>query len=84
MPGTQTVRSETVKDELLRSDAAYRSLYEEHQETKRRLASIKAQGLLSEADEIEIKRMKLHKLTLKDRMEAMFRERLHDAAATAT
>lgn len=62
-----------VKEQLLRSDDAFRSLYEEHQEYKRRLRDIRGKSLHSEEDEIEIKRIKLHKLALKDQMEAMLR-----------
>jgi len=65
-----------VKEELLRSDEAFRSLYEEHLEYKQRLDALRAKSLLSEEDEIEMKRIKLHKLALKDRMEAI----LHDHA----
>ena len=70
------------KEELIRTDAAFRSLYEEHQEYEQRLVDIRLNSLPSEEDEIEIKRIKLHKLSLKDRMAAMLRE--HDRAhATA-
>ena len=65
---------EPVKEELIRSDEAFRSLYEEHREYKEKLRAIRGKSLPSEEDEIEIKRIKLHKLALKDRMEAMLRE----------
>ena len=35
---------------------------------------MRTKSLPSEADEIEIKRIKIHKLSLKDRMEAMLLE----------
>jgi len=63
------------KEELIRTDDAFRTLYEEHQEYKKRLVSIRTKSLPSEQDEIEIKRIKIHKLSLKDRMEAMLRDR---------
>lgn len=69
------------KQELIQTDDAFRSLYEEHQEYKRRLASIRQRSLPSEQDEIEIKRIKIHKLSLKDQMEAMLRAR---SSGTAT
>ena len=56
------------KDELIRTDESFRSLYEEHQKYKLRLEAIREKSLPSEHDEIEIKRIKLHKLSLKDRM----------------
>lgn len=73
---------DTVKDDLVHSDAAFRSLWEEHQEYKRRLEEIKARSLPSEEDEVEMKRIKLHKLTLKDKMEAMAFDRLRTQPAS--
>ena len=70
-----------VKAELIQTDEAFRSLYEEHQEYKQRLAAIRLKSLPSQEDEIEIKRIKLHKLSLKDRMEAMVREHARAHAA---
>ncbi len=67
-------QTDPVMEELLRNDDAFRSLYEEHQEYKQRLAVIRLKSLPSQEDEIEIKRIKLHKLSLKDRMEARVRE----------
>lgn len=69
------------KEELIQNDEAFRSLYEEHQEYKQRLRAIRMKSLPSEEDEIEIKRIKIHKLSLKDRMEAML---LEHARAHAT
>ncbi len=70
-----------VKEELIRSDEAFRGLYEEHQEYKKKLHSIRVKSLPSEEDEIEIKRIKLHKLALKDRMEVMLHEHAKAHAA---
>ena len=73
-----------VKDELIRTDDTFRSLYEEHQQYKQRLKAIRMKSLPSQEDEIEIKRIKLHKLSLKDRMEAMLRQHARvEARATA-
>ena len=69
-----------VKDELIQTDEAFRSLYEEHQEYKQRLSVIRMKSLPSEEDEIEIKRIKIHKLSLKDRMEAMLLAHARDHA----
>lgn len=73
---------DTVKDELIHSNADFRSLWEEHQEYKRRLEQIKTRSLPSEEDEVEMKRIKLHKLTLKDKMEAMALDRLRAQPAS--
>ena len=62
-----------MKEELLKTDDSFRSLYEEHQGCKTKLTEIRAKTLLSEEDENEIKRIKLHKLALKDRMESIAR-----------
>ncbi len=57
--------------ELIQTDDVFRSLYEEHQEYKQRLATVRMKSLPSQEDEIELKRIKIHKLSLKDRMELM-------------
>lgn len=62
-----------VKEELLKTDDEYRRLYEEHQESERRLEQLNQRSLMSQDDEIEAKRIKLHKLTLKDRMQEILR-----------
>lgn len=65
--------NDPLKDELLQSDDEFRRLYEEHQEYERRLSTINQKTLLSQDDEIEEKKIKLHKLALKDRMEYILR-----------
>jgi hypothetical protein len=62
-----------IKEELIATDDDFRRLYEEHQACERRLAEINQKSLLSQDDEIEEKKIKLHKLNLKDRMESMLR-----------
>lgn len=69
-----------VKQELLESNDDFRSLFEEHQQCKERLETLRHKSLLSEDDEMEIKRIKLHKLSLKDRMEALAREQTQAVA----
>lgn len=66
------VRDE-VKEELIATDEEFRHLYEEHQTCERRLEELNHKSLLSQDDEIEEKKIKLHKLNLKDRMESMLR-----------
>jgi len=62
-----------IKEELLQTDAEFRKLHQEHQDYEHRLHAINQKSLLSEEDEVEEKRIKLHKLVLKDRMEAIVR-----------
>jgi uncharacterized protein YdcH (DUF465 family) len=62
-----------LKTELIQTDDQFRRLYEEHREYERRLAELNQKSLLSQDDEIEEKKIKLHKLALKDRMEEMLR-----------
>ncbi len=66
-------------EELIETDETFRRLREEHQECERRLTAIHHKTLPSEEDEIEAKRLKVHKLQLKDRMEAIRRERRSEA-----
>lgn len=66
-------QSDELKQELLRTDDEFRRLHEEHQEYERRLSDLNHKAMFSEEDEAEEKRIKLHKLVLKDRMEALLR-----------
>ncbi|MEM6795158.1 MAG: YdcH family protein [Acidobacteriota bacterium] len=74
-------QTESVREDLLKNDATFRGLFEEHQDCEQKLTDISAKSLLSEEDEIEIKRLKVHKLALKDRMQAMTRDHLERAPA---
>lgn len=67
---------EALVRELLETDSQFRRLHDEHQEYERRLEELKHKSLLSQDDEIEEKRIKVHKLALKDRMELLVRQ--HD------
>jgi uncharacterized protein YdcH (DUF465 family) len=62
-----------LKAELIESDPEFRRLHEEHQEYDRRLHALTQKTLPSQEDEMEEKRIKLHKLALKDRMEQILR-----------
>jgi uncharacterized protein len=62
-----------LKAELIATDDEFRRLYEEHQASERRLQEINQKSLLSQDDEAEEKKIKLHKLALKDRMERILR-----------
>lgn len=72
---------DALKEEMIASDDEFRRLHEEHQEYERRLDELSHKSLLSQDDEVEEKRIKLHKLALKDRMESILREhQAHHAA----
>jgi uncharacterized protein YdcH (DUF465 family) len=62
-----------LKAELIQTDEQFRRLYEEHREYERRLSELNQKSLLSQDDEVEEKKIKLHKLALKDRMEEILR-----------
>lgn len=64
-----------LKEELLTADDEFRRLHDEHQECERQLADLNGKAALSPEAEAEAKRIKLHKLTLKDRMHEILRER---------
>ena len=66
---------EGLKQELLADDPEFKALYDDHQGAERRLEELAEKSFLSEADELEIKQIKRHKLFLKDRMEAIVRDR---------
>lgn len=74
--------TESLKEELLKTDDEFRRLYEEHQECEGRLAALHQKSLLSQQDEIEEKRIKRHKLALKDRMAELMRQH-QEAQVTA-
>lgn len=62
-----------LKAELIQTDEQFRQLYEEHREYERRLSELNQKSLLSQDDEFEEKKIKLHKLRLKDQMEELLR-----------
>jgi uncharacterized protein YdcH (DUF465 family) len=65
---------DALKQDLLRTNEAFRTLHSQHQECETRLAQLAQRSLPTQEDEAEEKRLKVHKLALKDRMEAMLRE----------
>lgn len=64
-----------LRERLARTDPEYQKLVAEHHERELRLDELKAKGWLSTEEEQEEKRLKKEKLRLKDRMEALLRER---------
>ena len=65
---------DALKEELIQTDEQFRHLFEEHRTCEHRLTEINQKTLLSQDDEIEEKKIKLHKLVLKDRMEEILRQ----------
>lgn len=70
---------EDLKEELIRTDDEFRRLHQEHQACEQRLVTLDGRALSPET-EFEVKRIKLHKLALKDRMYAILRERAASVA----
>lgn len=62
-----------LKAELIETDDQFRQLHDEHSKAEHRLQEINQKSLLSQDDEVEEKKIKLHKLALKDRMEEILR-----------
>lgn len=67
-------QTDALREELLRTDDEFRRLHDEHQAAEKRLEELYHLSLPSQDDEIEEKKIKLHKLALKDRMEHRLRE----------
>ena len=69
-----------VQEHLIESNESFRRLHQEHLDYKQRLSTIRQKSLPSQEDEIEMKRIKLHKLSLKDQMEVIRRQHEHASA----
>lgn len=67
-----------VREELLRTDETFQSLYHEHLDSKAKLDELRAKLSHSEEEEAEMKRLKLHKLSLKDQMEFIVHQHAHN------
>jgi uncharacterized protein YdcH (DUF465 family) len=67
------LQTEALKEEMIASDDTFRRLYKKHQNYKQQLQDIRLQPLHSPEDEEQVKRIKIDKLRLKDRMQAMMR-----------
>ena len=72
-----------LQEEMLETDEEFRRLYDEHQSCERRLDEINQKSFLSQEDEFEQKRLKRHKLTLKDQMHAMLVGHLREQRISA-
>ena len=71
---------DAVKEELLAQEGEFRKLYDEHQACENQLEELVGRPVLSPIDQTEAKRIKLHKLALKDRMESIIRSHALQAA----
>ena len=71
---------DAVKEELLAQGGEFRKLYDEHQACESQLEEIIGRPFLSPTAHSEAKRIKLHKLALKDRMESIIRSHAMQAA----
>ncbi len=63
-----------LRNELLRTHLDFKRLHDEHRQCEQRLAELGTRTLLGPEDEVEEKRLKIHKLALKDQMETILRE----------
>lgn len=63
-----------IKERMLKENADFKRLFEEHQKHEKRLAEFKGKAFLTEAERLEEKDLKKRKLALKDRMYLMMRD----------
>ncbi len=64
---------ESTREELLKNHKEFKQLFREHQECEGRLEELEESDLEVAVYETQAKPIKLHKLALKDRMEALIR-----------
>ena len=64
-------------EKLLEADEEFKRLYFEHRELDDVVRSLESKGTLTRDDEMEVRRLKKVKLSLKDRMEAKIAELKH-------
>ena len=65
--------AQDLKEQLLRTDAEYRELFQLHHQLDEQIRSLSAAHHLSESEQLEEVRLKKRKLQLKDRMEDIVR-----------
>jgi ribosomal-protein-alanine N-acetyltransferase len=68
-------QDDAIRERLAREDEGYRRLAQKHQEYDRRLEELRGRRFLSDEEKVEEVRLKKLKLSTKDRMEEMVRER---------
>ncbi|HSC35836.1 MAG: DUF465 domain-containing protein [Candidatus Dadabacteria bacterium] len=64
-------------EKLLEADEEFKRLYFEHRELDDVVRSLESKGTLTLDDEMEVRKLKKVKLSLKDRMEAKIAELKH-------
>ena len=67
---------QALRQELLETDEEFRRLYEEHRRFDRRLQELLGKAAATDDEELLVKGLKVQKLHLKDRMEAILRTHL--------
>jgi uncharacterized protein YdcH (DUF465 family) len=65
---------QVLKELLLRENADFRKLHEEHQDCEKRLEILQMKSYLSEQEKLEERELKKRKLALKDKMYALMAE----------
>ncbi len=64
---------EAMRQHLHQTNEEFRELSDEHRACEDKLDVLASKSSLSTEDETEVKRLKVHKLTLKDRMHTIIR-----------
>jgi uncharacterized protein YdcH (DUF465 family) len=65
---------QALKELMLRENADFRKLHEEHQDCEKRLEILQMKSYLSEQEKLEERELKKHKLALKDKMYLLMAE----------
>lgn len=65
---------QALKELLLRENADFRKLHEEHQDCEKRLEILQMKSYLSEQEKLEERELKKRKLALKDKMYLLMAE----------
>jgi uncharacterized protein YdcH (DUF465 family) len=63
-----------LKERMLKENAEFKKLFEEHQKHEKKLAEFKGKPYLTDVEHLEEKELKKRKLALKDRMYLMMRD----------
>jgi uncharacterized protein len=63
-----------LKERMLKENAEFKKLFEEHQNHEKKLAEFKGKPYLTDVERLKEKELKKRKLALKDRMYLMMRD----------
>ncbi len=72
-------QDESLKEHLLATNEAFRSLAAQHAEYSRQIDAIESKSHLTDADEIEEQRLKKLKLNVKDQLNEMLAQYKHSS-----